>query len=252
MNNPAPYFYIPKWPVFFEDNHLLCLYKPAGLLIQGDRTKDVTLFALAKTWIKKRYEKPGEVFLGLVHRLDRPVAGVILFCRTSKAAGRISDQFRTGVSKKQYIAVVEGILHQKEGRLVNYIERHRTSGRIVDAPTGQSSQARLSFRVLDTHQAKSLVEIDLETGKHHQIRLQFAHMGFPVMGDLRYGTSGPMPGKQIALFARQLSVTHPTLHQTLTFQCPLPDGWPWPDTEISDSPPPWVWQEIEPQIMAMQ
>lgn len=240
----SPYFYIPNWPVFHEDNHLLVLYKPAGLLIQGDDTGDATLMDLVRQWIKTRYEKPGRVFLGLVHRLDRPVAGVVVFARTSKAAGRLSEQFREGRTEKQYMAVLEGIVTEKEGRLIHHVERRGSSGRVVDHPTAASQEARLTYRLLDTFQSRSLVEIDLETGRHHQIRLQFAHLGCPVAGDLRYGAPAPLPDRQIALFARRLSVFHPTQNAHLTFSCPLPKEWPWPNSEKEPNPPFWNWRDV--------
>jgi 23S rRNA pseudouridine1911/1915/1917 synthase len=251
MEDSIKHFYIPTWPVFYDDNHLLAIYKPAGLLIQGDRTRDLTLMDLARQWIKFRYEKPGKVFLGLVHRLDRPVAGVVLLCRTSKAAGRISEQFRSGQAQKRYVAIVEGRITKPSGQLVNHIERRGSSGKIVDSVTPKSSQAKLTYRVLDTHKSLSFVEIELHTGKHHQIRLQLSNLGFPVLGDLRYGASEPMPKRQIALFAWSLSVEHPTIKQRLTFISPLPDGWPWPLQNMMESQPPWNWQEIESQVMGL-
>jgi len=249
MDTPRPFFFIKKWPVFYEDNHLLVLYKPAGLLVQADQTKDASLLALAKTWLKNRYQKPGRVYLGLVHRLDRPVAGVMLFARTSKAAGRLSEQFRTGSVEKKYTAVVEGIVSQPSGRLVHPLERiNGKSSRIMAVPTPKNREARLSYQVLDTGQSKSLVEIDLETGRHHQIRAQFAHMGHPVVGDLRYGAAKPLPDKQIALCATGLSVIHPTLNETQRFVTPYPEGWPWPKTGDSQDAPPWNWSALFPEI----
>jgi 23S rRNA pseudouridine1911/1915/1917 synthase len=246
MNNQ--YFYHPDWPVFHEDNHLLALYKPAGLLVQGDKTGEPSLLDLGKTWLKERYQKPGEVFLALVHRLDRPVAGVLLFCRTSKAAGRVSEQFRSGKVKKYYLAVLEGELQEDSGRLIHQIERHDDrSSRIVTEPTPRSQEARLSYRLLETSGSGSLVEINLETGRHHQIRLQMAHIGHPIVGDLRYGASAPLPQKQIALFARRLRLTHPTLKEELLLQCPLPREWPWPVLEPCSQAPPWNWCEFRPQ-----
>jgi 23S rRNA pseudouridine1911/1915/1917 synthase len=144
---------------------------------------------------------------------------------------------------------VEGKLKEACGRLTNPIERRGSSGRIPDQATETSSEARLSFRRLDTSGDSSLVEIDLETGRHHQIRLQFAHIGHPVIGDLRYGASGPLAEKQIALFAAQLTVIHPTLGQTLTFSAPLPCGWPWPKAETTAEAPPWNWQEIQSAVL---
>jgi len=204
---------------------------------------------LARQWIKLHYQKPGQVFLGLVHRLDRPVAGVVLFARTSKAAGRISEQFRSGRTEKQYVAVLEGVLPEKQGRLIHHLERRGSSGKIVDQSTDTSREARLNFQVLDTFQSRSLVEISLETGRHHQIRLQFAHLGCPVVGDLRYGASKPMPERQIALFARTLSVFHPTRGDLLSFACPFPKGWPWPKMEDDENAPFWNWNDVRSQLI---
>jgi 23S rRNA pseudouridine1911/1915/1917 synthase len=249
MDVSGKYFYIPTWPVIYADNHLFALYKPAGLLIQGDRSRDITLFELAKKWIKIQHQKPGQVFLGMVHRLDRPVAGVVLFCRTSKAASRISSQFRTGNVRKNYVAIVEGRIKQKSGELVNHIERMGSSGKIVESAGTKTSKASLSYRVVDTHKSLSLVEIDLHTGKHHQIRVQLSNLGCPVLGDLRYGASKPMPQRQIALFARSISIDHPTLKQRLAFSSSFPEGWPWPQNTLLETIPPWNWKDIESQVM---
>jgi 23S rRNA pseudouridine1911/1915/1917 synthase len=239
------FFYHPLWPILYEDNHLLVLYKPAGLLVQGDQTGETSLLDLGKAWLKERYNKPGLVFLGLVHRLDRPVAGVILFCRTSKAAERLSAQFRAGTVRKIYLAVLEGALKENSGRLVHHIERREgRSSRIVPQPTPTSQEARLSFRLLHTVANRSLVEIDLETGRHHQIRLQMAQIGHPVLGDLRYGAPAPLPNRQIALMARELIVTHPTRGEELILHSPIPSGWPWPAEKGQGPGPPWSWDEI--------
>lgn len=244
MNAEHTFFFNRKWPVFYEDNHLLVVYKPSGLLIQGDRTNDISLLDLAKQWIKVRYHKPGLVYLGLVHRLDRPVAGVTVFARTSKAASRLSSQFRSGEVKKGYFAVVEGEIKAHEGELVDYMERRGPTSRIVDAPTGKSRQARLFFKVIEKGEKRSFVEIDLLTGRHHQIRAQLANMGHPVVGDLRYGAPAPLPQKQIALFAGKLCFTHPVARETMNFSSPLPAGWPWPCPEKSPKAPPWNWAEL--------
>lgn len=247
----SPFFYVKNWPVFHEDNHLLALYKPAGLLVQPDRTNDPSLLELAKAWLKERYLKPGRVFLGIVHRLDRPVAGVILFARTSKAASRLSEQFRNGTTQKDYAAVLEGRLRQPAGRLVHCLERMEgASSRIVNSPTPKSREARLSFRVLDADQDKTLVAISLETGRHHQIRAQFAHIGHPVLGDLRYGACAPLPGKPIALCATRLSVFHPVLKTPIAFSTPYPAGWPWPGTREESQGPPWNWPCLEKELYA--
>ncbi len=240
-------FFHPSWPVFFEDNHLLILYKPAGLLVQGDVTEDVSLLDLGKAWVKERRQKPGKVFLGLVHRLDRPVAGVIAFARTSKAASRLSEQFRSGKTRKSYTAVVEGVMPEKSGALVDYIERGERTSRIVSAPGPQVREARLSYRVVDSSESESLVEIWLETGRKHQIRLQLAHGGHPVLGDLRYGAAAPLPERRIALFAHELTIEHPTRKEPLTFRAPFPRGWPWPMPE-GEGVLPWDWSELRSLI----
>lgn len=244
----ASCFYHPLWPIVYEDNHLLGLYKPAGLLVQGDQTREVSLLDLGKRWLKERYQKPGKVFLGMVHRLDRPVAGIVLFCRTSKAAARINEQFRSGRIRKRYLAIVEG-KPAAAGRLVDFIERRdERSSVVVPEPTPKSQEARLSYEVLDTAGPRSLVRIDLETGRHHQIRVQLAHLGCPVLGDLRYGASAPLPRMQVALFAMELELEHPTLKTDLILRSPLPRSWPWPGAREEADSPPWNWSEIEPLL----
>jgi 23S rRNA pseudouridine1911/1915/1917 synthase len=243
------YFFHESWPIFYHDNHLLVLYKPAGLLAQADDTEETSLLELGKLWLKNLYNKPGRVFLGLVHRLDRPVAGVMLFCRTSKAAARISEQFRTGKSEKYYLAVLEGELKKKSGTLVNLIERRENrSSQVVLEKTSAAREARLSFNVLDCAGGRTLVGIKLETGRRHQIRVQFAHIGHPVSGDLRYGAPEPLAQKQIALFAKELVVDHPVRGERLRFEAPLPRGWPWGAGETSGELP-WDWRELEQKMI---
>lgn len=242
MNIDPGFINTARWPVFYEDNHLLVVYKPSGLLIQGDCTGDVCLLELARQYVKIRYEKPGNVFLALVHRLDRPVAGVVVFARTSKAASRLGRQFGTGRVEKQYLAVVHGVVPGRGGDLVNNMERKGPTSRIVSAPTAKSREARLSCRVLGTAEKKTLLEIDLDTGRHHQIRAQLAHLGFPVMGDLRYGAPNPLPQKQLALFAYKLSFDHPTGQHRLSFTAPLPADWPWPGMNTDANAVAWDWK----------
>ena len=232
-----------RWPVFHEDNHLLALYKPAGLLVQGDETGAANLLDLAKAWLKQRHHKPGRVFLGLVQRLDRPVAGVMLFARTSKAAARLSAQLRTRQTRKVYLAVVEGRLPSERGKLTNHIERQDRLSRIAPQPTSSSREARLSYRVLETADDRRLVEVELETGRKHQIRLQLAHIGCPIVGDARYGARAVLPSRQIALLAREITIDHPTRHEMLSFACPLPSGWPWPAPNIPMNAPLWSWED---------
>jgi 23S rRNA pseudouridine1911/1915/1917 synthase len=242
-------FFVADWPVFYLDNHLLVLYKPAGLLVQGDETGDVSLLDLGKEWIKRRFAKPGQVFLGMVHRLDRPVAGVIVFARTSKAAARLSEQFRSGSTRKEYLAIVEGRPQKSSARLVHFLERgDNRSTRVTTEPAPGRQESRLHYSVLGTSENQSLLAIQLETGRRHQIRAQLASIGHPIVGDLRYGASAPLDQAQIALLAWKLTVEHPTRRVPLTFETPLPRGWCWPGTPSGDFAPFWNWREIEPRL----
>jgi 23S rRNA pseudouridine1911/1915/1917 synthase len=244
-----PYFYHPSWPILYEDNHLLALYKPAGLLVQGDQTGAVSFLDLAKTWLKERYHKKGEAFLGLVHRLDRPVAGVMLFCRTSKSAGRISEQFRSGKIRKYYLAIVAGNPGKNSGRLIDHLERRKNrSSRVASAPSPATQDARLSYQVLAGTASLSLVEIHLETGRHHQIRVQMSHLGHPILGDLRYGAGAPLAQRQIALVASRLTLYHPISKEEMSITSPLPRGWPWPPDQPVPNGPPWDWGELHTLI----
>lgn len=238
------HFYHPRWPVFYEDNHLLALFKPAGLLAQGDHSGTPSLLDMAKLWVKERHQKPGRVFLGLVHRLDRPVAGVMLFARTSKAAARLSAQFRTGAIRKVYLAVVEGVPSRRSETLFHHIERQRRWCRIVPSATGRSREARLHFHLIDSVAERSLLQVVLETGRRHQIRLQLSHAGLPLVGDVRYGARTSLESRQIALLAKELTIEHPTRKLPMRFVCPLPTGWPWPVSHAVDMSPLWNWDDF--------
>lgn len=204
-----------KLDVIYLDNHLLVVRKPASMLVQKDRTGDESLLDLAKAFIKNKFAKPGNVYLGLVHRLDRPVSGTIVFARTSKAASRLCEQFRDGKVEKRYKALVEGKV-EADGKLENRIDRRGTSSVIVSGNEGKL--AKLSFSCLQSSEKRSIVEISLETGRHHQIRLQFAHSGHPVVGDFRYGSTIKYKEGTIALHACSLSFNHPTLNKKVTFE----------------------------------
>jgi 23S rRNA pseudouridine1911/1915/1917 synthase len=246
------YFFDPCWPVFYEDNHLLAVYKPSGLLVQGDHTGDICLLDLGKRWLKARYNKPGKVFLAMVHRLDRPVAGVVLFARTSKAAGRLAAQFRERTVEKQYLAVVSGVVPGESGRLTHHIQRRNRVSRLVPGPTDGSREARLRYTVMGTDRKESLLRIFLETGRRHQIRLQLAHMGHPILGDLRYGAERPLPDRRIALLAQVLALDHPVRGERLVIRCPLPRQWPWPDEEVTESRrPPWEWHAFSSTLQTI-
>lgn len=214
--------------VLYEDNHLLAVYKPAGLLVQGDNTGDLTLLEMAREYIKKKYNKSGRVYIGLIHRLDRPVAGVVLFARTSKAAARLCDQIRERTIKKTYWAVIHGKLLPSEGEISGHIIRHGKKS-FLSRPDMRNAQiAGLSYRTLESLSKLSLVEIELKTGRHHQIRVQMAGMGHPVLGDRKYGSPCCLPERRIALLAKRLLIIHPTKKEAILIESPNPDTWPWP------------------------
>ena len=203
-----------KPTILYEDNHIIVVVKEANIPVQEDASKDKDLLTILKEYVKEKYNKPGNVYLGLVHRLDRPVSGILVFARTSKAASRLSEEVRTHRMEKRYLAVVHGILEQKEGTLKDYLKK-REDGTTVVSKDGK--EATLDYKVLeeDKRENLSLVEINLHTGRHHQIRVQFAHIGHPLYGDQRYGYQDK---KQIALHAYYLQFVHPTKKESMTFQ----------------------------------
>jgi RluA family pseudouridine synthase len=209
--------------ILYVDNHLLTVCKPAGMLTQGDSTGDLSLLELCRTYVKQQFNKPGNVFLGLVHRLDRPVSGVVVLARTSKAAARLSAQFRTRQVQKTYWALVEGKI-PAEGTLIDRLGRRGVRSHIAQRTPGVL--AELHFTRLGYCQGISWVEINLGTGRHHQIRVQFAHYGYPLVGDFRYGATQPFTPHALALHARALSLRHPTRPQALTFTAEPERHWP--------------------------
>jgi len=197
--------------ILLEDNHCLAIDKPAGMLTMGDATGDNTAADIARSYLRERYNKPGDVFLGIVHRLDRPVSGVLLFARTSKAASRLADQFRQGTVRKKYQAIVEGHVSPRHGLLEHWLHKDRFRNRVTIAePDATGARpSRLRYQVVRSHSGRSLVEIQPLTGRSHQIRVQLAHLGHPIVGDVKYG-SVAQPGHRIALHATQLVFQHPT------------------------------------------
>ena len=212
--------------ILYEDNHLLAVAKPAGLATMGTPAGRATLLSMAKEYVKQRYDKPGNVYLGVMSRLDAPVTGVVLLARTSKAARRLTEQFRSHAVEKTYWAIVEGRVKPSSSRWVDWIgqdERHRRM-HVVGASLSGAKQARLSYRRLAMVGGDSLLEIELETGRKHQIRLQATHRGHPIVGDRKYGSRRRWPAG-IALHARRLAVAHPVSSQPLSLEAPLPAAW---------------------------
>jgi 23S rRNA pseudouridine1911/1915/1917 synthase len=214
-----------KVRLIFEDNHLLVAEKPVNLLSQPDRTGDPDMLSLLKEDIKKRHDKPGNVYLGLVHRLDRPVGGVMVFARTSKAAARLSAQLRDGTFLKNYLAVVRGKLSPAAGRLSHFLVKDNAVNRVFSAEDG--SEALLDYRLLESSQGLSLVSIRLLTGRSHQIRVQMSLAGCPLYGDQKYGSKVNKHGEQLALWAVGLTFTHPVTKELLAFNSTPPAIYPW-------------------------
>lgn len=204
--------------IIYEDNHLLVAVKPPNQLTQGDNTGDLALLDELKGYIKVKYNKPGEVYLGLVHRLDRPVGGLVAFARTSKAASRLSEQLRSHAMHRDYLAVVEnGASLAEKGTLHHWLLKDEASGnvRAVKAGTPGAQEAKLHYTVLDRQNDTALVHVVLETGRKHQIRVQFASSGHPLRYDMRYGQGER--GENIALWGAMLTLAHPTQKQSMTF-----------------------------------
>ena len=203
-----------KLNVLYEDNHVIVVVKPFNILSQGDSTGDISIMDMVKDYIKVKYHKPGNVYLGLVHRLDRPVGGIMVFARSSKAASRLCKCFNEHSVVKKYLAIVHGKMNDSTGELVDFLKKGE-DGKTIVSPDGK--KAILEYEVLDYNKAHdcSLVSINLKTGRHHQIRVQFASRGHYLLGDQRYGV---LDNKQISLFAYYLAFPHPVTKEMLTFK----------------------------------
>jgi 23S rRNA pseudouridine1911/1915/1917 synthase len=213
--------------ILFEDNHLLAVLKPAGLATMGVAADSPSLVKYAKEYLKRKYNKPGNVYLGVVSRLDSPVGGVVLFARTSKAAARLTEQFRSRKVKKIYWALVEGVVDPTAATLTDYLARDDANCRmrIVGSTVSKAQLAILNYRRLQiVRNTASLLEVELLTGRKHQIRLQLAERGHPILGDRKYGSGQKFPSG-IALHAKQLSFEHPVRHTSMTIEAPLPKAW---------------------------
>jgi 23S rRNA pseudouridine1911/1915/1917 synthase len=214
-----------KIEVLYEDNHLIAVKKPAGFLTQGDETRDEDLMDEVKKYIKEKYQKPGNVFLGLLHRLDRPVSGIILFAKTSKGASRLSEQFRTHSIVKTYQAVVLGKPGKNRGTLIGYLRKDENKKISVITSNENDQLAELDYEVLKSNNQYSLLKIQLKTGRFHQIRAQLSNAGWPIVGDLKYGAKNPLPDKSIALAATNLSFLTATTQDEVNLSIPLPKEW---------------------------
>lgn len=215
--------------VIYEDNHIIIVYKEAGEIVQGDKTGDEPLSEMVKEYVKEKYHKPGNVFLGVVHRLDRPVAGLVVFARTSKALSRLNDMFRKGEVHKTYWAITREAPRQPEALLEHWLVRNEKQNKsyAYDHEVAGSKLARLSYKVIARSQNYTLLEVRLLTGRHHQIRCQLTHIGCPIRGDLKYGARRSNPDGSISLLAHHIEFVHPVSRQTLSFSSPLPADPLW-------------------------
>lgn len=216
-------------PILYEDNHLIIVEKPVNMPVQEDQSGDSDLLSYLKQDLKERYNKPGNVYLGLVHRLDRPVGGAIVFAKTSKAASRMADLLRKQEIKRTYYAIVRGQVKTKSTRLTNYLWKDRTKNEvhIVNQKKKDAKQAVLDYTVMGIEQELSLLKIHLQTGRSHQIRVQLQHAGHPLYGDQKYGSRVNKPGEQIALWAYSLAFMHPVKKEWMEVVCAPPKQFPW-------------------------
>lgn len=220
--------------VVYEDNHLIIVNKTASEIVQGDKTGDTPLSETVKQYIKEKYAKPGNVFLGVVHRLDRPVSGLVVFAKTSKALARLNEMFRNSEVKKTYWTIVKQRPPQDEGELVNYLVRNEKQNKsyAYDKEVKNSKKAVLHYRLIGHSQNYFLLEVDLKTGRHHQIRCQLAKMGCPIKGDLKYGFARSNPDGSICLHAHRVKFVHPVSKELIDVTAPLPPGNLWNGFEM--------------------
>ena len=221
--------------VVYEDNHLIIVYKESGEIVQGDKTGDTPLSETVKAYIKEKYNKPGEVFLGVVHRLDRPVSGLVIFARTSKALTRLNDMFRRGEIHKTYWAITKETPQNPMGTLTNWLVRNEKQNKsyVYDKEVPQSKKAILNYQLIGHTDHYSLLEIHLLTGRHHQIRCQLAHIGCPIKGDLKYGAKRSNPDGSISLLSYMVEFVHPVSKKDIKLSSPLPQDALWNDISQS-------------------
>lgn len=215
--------------ILYEDNHLIAVFKRSSELSQGDRTGDEPLAAEVKKYLAVKYDKKGEVFLGIVHRLDRPVSGVMLFARTSKALSRMNEMFRANEVKKTYFAIVRERPPEDEATITHFLKKNESQNKtyVYETEVKGSKKASLTYRMKARSERYYLLEVDLHTGRHHQIRAQLSHIGCPVKGDLKYGYSRSNEDGGISLFSRKLEFIHPVRKEPVTITAHFPEGDVW-------------------------
>ena len=215
--------------IIYEDNHLIAVNKNCHEIVQGDKTGDEPLSDKLKAWVKEKYAKPGNVFIGVPHRLDRPVTGIVLFAKTSKALARLNELFRQGKMEKTYWAISKNCPTEPEGELKHWLVRNEKLNKSMafDTEKPNAQYAILHYRLIAKSESYYLFEIDLKTGRHHQIRCQLAKIGCPIKGDLKYGAKRSNPNGGISLHARRLSFIHPVSQQTIEIVAPAPDEVLW-------------------------
>lgn len=220
--------------VVYEDNHIVVVNKTSSEIVQGDKTGDTPLSEMVKQYLKEKYNKPGNVFIGVTHRLDRPVSGLVVFAKTSKALPRLNEMFRNGEVKKTYWAIVKECPKETEGELVHYLVRNEKQNKsyAYDKEVKNSKKAVLHYKLIGRSQNYYLLEVDLKTGRHHQIRCQLAKMGCPIKGDLKYGSPRSNPDGSICLHARTVQFVHPVSKEMIRLTAPVPEGNLWNGFEI--------------------
>ena len=222
--------------VIYEDNHIIIVNKQSGEIVQGDKTGDRPLSDIVKDYIKEHYAKPGAVFLGVVHRLDRPVSGLVVFARTSKALARLNKMFAEGEVHKTYWAIVKNTPREPEGTLTHWLVRNEKQNKsyAYDTKKPNAKKAILKYRVIGHSDNYTLLEIQLMTGRHHQIRCQLAAIGSPIKGDLKYGAPRSNPDGSISLMARRVEFIHPVSKEPIVAEAPLPDDTLWQSFRMTD------------------
>lgn len=220
--------------VVYEDNHIIVVNKTSSEIVQGDKTGDTPLSEMVKQYLKEKYHKPGNVFIGVTHRLDRPVSGLVVFAKTSKALPRLNEMFRNGEVKKTYWAIVKECPKETEGELVHYLVRNKKQNKsyAYDKEVKNSKKAVLHYKLIGHSQNYYLLEVDLKTGRHHQIRCQLAKMGCPIKGDLKYGSPRSNPDGSICLHARTVQFVHPVSKEEIRLTAPVPEGNLWNGFEM--------------------